>query len=263
MSVTLSENAFGGFPQVNQDVSPKKASFLDSLMGRNSPKSPREVQEKPVKSPSWSIFSKKSQQTPPAEAPAAESEYDRATAELIEQLLQEGRAEQDINMHLSYIHDAPIVAPSPAIPQQKESTSLVTQFFKDVQQAFKENFGPMEPIIVPAYDIFEDDLRGITVGLSSAPFFGALPHDSDLSYEELASLEPVYVGAGCINNLPQCIHDGTPLPGDQTKCTVCLEDLKEGECLKSLPCVHFYHKDCIDSWLMVGHTCPVCKFLVE
>jgi len=257
MSVTLSND---NFPQVAQDVSPKKASFFDNLMRRNSNTPKKEVQEK---SPSWSIFSKKTQPTPPVETPV-ESEYDRATAELIEQLLQEGRDEQDINMHLSYIHDAPpMMAPSPAIPQQRESKSLVSQFFKDVQEVFRENFGPVEPILVPYYDMFEDDLRGITVGVSSAPFFGALPANSDMSYEELANLEPVYVGSKCINTLPQCVHDGSPLPGDQTKCTVCLEDFTEGQSLKSLPCVHFYHTDCIDSWLMVGHSCPVCKFLVE
>jgi hypothetical protein len=254
ISVTLSNGAFGASPQITQNVSPKKTSFIDNLMRRNSPKPHKK--EKPK-----SQFFKKSQELPVETR--VEQQMDQATADLIEQLLQEGRSEQDISMHLSYINDVHTVSQLPASPRTKGGKHFVARFLKDVQQAFKENFGPLEPYVVPAYDIFEDDLHRLNVGVSSAPFFGALPYDPEMSYEELVNLEPVYIGSQCVNNLPQCIHDGTALPGDQTKCPVCLEDFTEGECLKSLPCVHFYHKDCIDSWLMVGHNCPVCKFLVE
>lgn len=262
ISVTLSDGAFDDFSsQVMQgDVSPKKFGFLDNLL-RRSPSIKKE-KEKSSKSPtSWSIFSKKQNKTEVIEQP----QTDEATAKLIEQLELEGRSEEEINLHLSYIHDnrtsvappSPSPSPSPSTPPPANgSTNVFAKLLREVQQVFKE-----EPIEYYYYD--ENDTQGLTVCISTAPFYGAPPPDMDMSFEELASLEPVYVGSKCINNLPTCIHDGTPLPGEQTTCPVCLCAFEEGESLKSLPCVHFYHKDCIDSWLLVGHACPVCKSLVE
>lgn len=43
-------------------------------------------------------------------------------------------------------------------------------------------------------------------------------------------------------------------------CAICLEDYKEGEIVKVLPCKHEYHSSCVDSWLTKwGTFCPVCK----
>jgi len=45
----------------------------------------------------------------------------------------------------------------------------------------------------------------------------------------------------------------------QNQCSVCLEHFKSGEELRMLPCMHRYHKDCIDRWLARSPACPVCK----
>lgn len=49
---------------------------------------------------------------------------------------------------------------------------------------------------------------------------------------------------------------------DELTCSVCLEQVNVGELIRSLPCMHQYHANCIDPWLRQQGTCPVCKFKV-
>ncbi|XP_061528699.1 RING finger protein 215 isoform X2 [Phycodurus eques] len=47
---------------------------------------------------------------------------------------------------------------------------------------------------------------------------------------------------------------------DETdNCAVCLEAFNHNQCLRVLPCRHEYHQDCVDPWLLLHHTCPLCK----
>jgi len=253
ISVTLSDGSFED-AQIMGNTSPKKLGFLENLI--------RKKEKTQSTESGWmNIFSKKAPASPKLEEPKIQSREDEEMARLIEELRLEGRSEEEIQLHLSFIKDAPAptntVAPPPA-----KSKNVVSQFFSEIQQAFREITFVDAPYPLSS-GFSEEDLRGYTINISTAPFYGAFPPEMDMTYEELASLEPVYVGAKCVNNLPSCKHDGSPLPGDQTNCTVCLGEFAEGEELKSLPCVHFFHKDCIDTWLMVGHTCPVCKTLVD
>lgn len=41
-------------------------------------------------------------------------------------------------------------------------------------------------------------------------------------------------------------------------CAICLGDFVLNETLRILPCKHDFHQECIDSWLKVNGTCPLC-----
>ncbi|XP_042434307.1 E3 ubiquitin-protein ligase SDIR1-like isoform X1 [Zingiber officinale] len=50
---------------------------------------------------------------------------------------------------------------------------------------------------------------------------------------------------------------------DELTCSVCLEQVNVGEIVRSLPCLHQFHANCIDPWLRQQGTCPVCKHKVN
>ena len=43
-------------------------------------------------------------------------------------------------------------------------------------------------------------------------------------------------------------------------CAVCLENFKKGDKCRLLPnCNHFFHSQCVDSWLLKTPICPICR----
>ncbi|KAM6555605.1 hypothetical protein CsatB_002624 [Cannabis sativa] len=50
-----------------------------------------------------------------------------------------------------------------------------------------------------------------------------------------------------------------PKPNDNI-CPICLSEYKPNETLKTIPeCQHFFHSDCIDEWLRLNASCPICR----
>jgi hypothetical protein len=52
---------------------------------------------------------------------------------------------------------------------------------------------------------------------------------------------------------------GTTAEGALVECAICMEKFSEGEQLRTLPCLHKYHVQCIDRWLTSNRQCPICK----
>ncbi|KAL0896336.1 hypothetical protein Bca101_080297 [Brassica carinata] len=49
------------------------------------------------------------------------------------------------------------------------------------------------------------------------------------------------------------------LSSDEAECCVCLCDYEDGTKLRELWCRHHFHEACIDKWLRINATCPLCK----
>lgn len=46
----------------------------------------------------------------------------------------------------------------------------------------------------------------------------------------------------------------------QDDCAICLSEFEENEAVKAIPfCKHVFHQNCLDKWLSVQVTCPVCR----
>ncbi|XP_047342773.1 NEP1-interacting protein 2 [Impatiens glandulifera] len=46
-------------------------------------------------------------------------------------------------------------------------------------------------------------------------------------------------------------------------CSICLENLKDGDVARILPsCLHLFHLQCIDQWLIRQGSCPVCRHVI-
>lgn len=47
--------------------------------------------------------------------------------------------------------------------------------------------------------------------------------------------------------------------GKLPDCAICLENFAVGESVRTIPCFHSFHKNCIDPWLANKAECPICK----
>lgn len=48
--------------------------------------------------------------------------------------------------------------------------------------------------------------------------------------------------------------------GDENRsCMICMEVFATGDLLRTLPCLHRYHRTCCDEWLRRCSECPICK----
>ncbi|CAH8382483.1 unnamed protein product [Eruca vesicaria subsp. sativa] len=59
---------------------------------------------------------------------------------------------------------------------------------------------------------------------------------------------------------------GTDSPVEHTllqedaECCICLSAYEDGTELRELPCGHHFHCSCVDKWLYINATCPLCKY---
>lgn len=50
---------------------------------------------------------------------------------------------------------------------------------------------------------------------------------------------------------------------DKTECSICIDDISEGDMSLYLPCKHWFHEQCVVLWLKEHNTCPICRTPIE
>ncbi|XP_041013676.1 RING-H2 finger protein ATL70-like [Juglans microcarpa x Juglans regia] len=82
------------------------------------------------------------------------------------------------------------------------------------------------------------------------------------------SIETLELGLdeATLRNYPKLIyaqaklHKGANSTSTASSCSICLADYKDTDVLRLLPhCGHLFHLKCVDSWLRLHATCPVCR----
>ncbi|PQP91570.1 NEP1-interacting protein-like 1 isoform X2 [Prunus yedoensis var. nudiflora] len=92
----------------------------------------------------------------------------------------------------------------------------------------------------------------------------------ETTYREISGIYDIAGAKGlsheCIQRLPQNAFRSSNMieSCNDFCCSICLQELKEGECARELPtCRHFFHMACIDQWLKQQSSCPMCRTRVD
>jgi hypothetical protein len=82
------------------------------------------------------------------------------------------------------------------------------------------------------------------------------------------------------SDLDATVHGSSPSPNDiawiesntrastwesseTRECVICVEDLALGDQVRTLPCGHVYHKECVDTWLRSSRLCCLCRLPID
>ena len=67
-----------------------------------------------------------------------------------------------------------------------------------------------------------------------------------------------------LNKLERKVVDKQLLgPEGKAECSICIDEMKEGQTAVFLPCKHWFHEECVVLWLKEHNTCPVCRTPIE
>ena len=85
------------------------------------------------------------------------------------------------------------------------------------------------------------------------------------SYEFLSSLSDLMgnVSRGAtdtdIDKLPVSKYNSETRHNNDEKCTICTSEFNSNTDIITLPCNHFFCKECTIRWLKINKQCPICR----
>ncbi|CAN0896562.1 E3 ubiquitin-protein ligase MPSR1 [Linum grandiflorum] len=141
----------------------------------------------------------------------------------------------------------------------------VLERHRNLSLAVSSLYGTAAP---PATPLLQNPLQGSEPsyrGSSSPPVQGA--RDLDAVIRDLL-LDASRNGGGGFRRLPPASKasiEAMPIVEVGAdcgieECVICLVEWSEGEFVKEMPCKHRFHGGCVEKWLGVHGSCPVCRF---
>jgi len=129
----------------------------------------------------------------------------------------------------------------------------------------EEDLAALRAIMAEENPVLEGELEGDEEeGMDSA----------DMSYEALLNLGERIGDVKSERWAMRAKHEIAKLPSNKfcmsmakgkdendsgVKCLVCQFAYEEGETIRLLPCMHYFHHECVDQWLMAKDCCPYCR----
>ena len=55
------------------------------------------------------------------------------------------------------------------------------------------------------------------------------------------------------------LEDDINVESNNNECSICLDDINNGEPTRVLDCNHIFHRDCVEKWINTYSTCPYCR----
>ncbi|XP_070041245.1 E3 ubiquitin-protein ligase MPSR1-like [Nicotiana tomentosiformis] len=80
--------------------------------------------------------------------------------------------------------------------------------------------------------------------------------EGSLNLDNLLSKEgPLPASKESIDSMPavKIVEEGV-------ECAICLLEFEVDGEAKEMPCKHKYHVDCVDKWLKINGSCPICRY---
>ncbi|EPS64006.1 hypothetical protein M569_10777, partial [Genlisea aurea] len=133
--------------------------------------------------------------------------------------------------------------------------SIVTQLQESEEDAAAAVASDHHPERVILVNPFAQSM--VVIGNSDSPSSGIDSFlDDFLQFSEKRGRPPV--SEASIDSLKTVEISGEDEIGDP--CVICLEEWGIGDKAKEMPCSHRFHKECVEKWLRIHGSCPVCRY---
>ncbi|GKV35650.1 hypothetical protein SLEP1_g43893 [Rubroshorea leprosula] len=111
------------------------------------------------------------------------------------------------------------------------------------------------PCIISVLGFREDfsQTRGATAeSINALPTYKfKLKKDGNVNNQDNSSAEGGILAAGTAKE--------RVISGEDAVCCICLAKYADNDELRELPCNHVFHVECVDKWLKINASCPLCK----